>query len=104
MVHILGEAFALVAPYYNLLFIIIVMALFITLFRVKNNRIYEKPWVLLFMAICILIIETLMTILRGVGLITFPAFIFNLFEMVMITSFIYMLLLQKDFIKSGKRG
>ncbi|MFC1728026.1 hypothetical protein ACFLZ7_01010 [Nanoarchaeota archaeon] len=100
----LGEAFGLVAPYYNLVFILIVLALFIKLLGIKNRRVYNKPWLLLFIAIIILIVETLMTILRGVGLLAFPSFVFGLFEMGMITLFIYMLLLQKQFIKSGKRG
>ena len=99
----LGEAFGLVAPYYNLAFVVIIVALFIVLIKIKNRAVYNKPWILLFIAVCIFIVEEVMTVLRGLDIIAFPPFIFPLFEMVIITLFIYMLLLQKQFVKTGKR-
>lgn len=99
----LGDAFGLVAPYYNLAFVIIVVILFITLLKIKNKQVYTKPWLLLFIAVCIFIVEEIMTVLRGLDMISFPSFIFGVFEMVMISLFIYTVLLQKQFVKIGKR-
>jgi len=100
----LGEAIAQVAPLYNLGLVIIAIVLFIVLFRYESSRFaYRKPWVLLFIAIIIFVVETAMTILRGAGLLAFHPAIFGAFEFVIISLFIYTLLLQKQFIKTGKK-
>lgn len=100
----IGEAVAIVAPYYNLVLIVITLILFRRLFSFSSKRFaYIKPWKLLFTAMMILVVETLMTILRAMGLIKFSPAIFPAFEMAMITLFIYMLLLQKQFAKTGKK-
>jgi hypothetical protein len=103
MAHILAESAGLIAPYYNLAFVIIVVILFIKLFQIKTKKVYNKPWMLLFAAICIFIVEEIMTVLSALNLISFPQYVFGLFEMAMVTLFIYMLLLQKQFVKTGKR-
>jgi hypothetical protein len=100
----LGQAFAQVAPYYNLAMVIVVVILFVSLFRTKNKNVYVKPWYLLFSAICVFIIETAMTILRSLDIIAFPQWIFGITEMIMIALFIYMVLLQEQYIKTGKKG
>lgn len=99
----LGEAFGLVAPYYNLAFVVIVITLFVILIRIKNRAVYNKPWILLFIAVVVFVIEEIMTVLRALGVISFHPAIFGIFEMAIITLFIYMLLLQKQFVKTGKR-
>ena len=95
----LGEAFGIVAPYYNLALVTVVIILFISLFKVKNRKLFNKPWLLLFIAICVFVLEEIMTVIRAAGLIYFPQFIFGFFEMIIISLFIYMLLLQKEHIK-----
>ncbi len=100
----LGLAFAQVAPYYNLAMVVVVIILFVNLFRAKNKRVYLKPWYLLFSAICIFIIEEVMTVLRSMQIISFPQWVFGITEMIMIACFIYMVLLQEQYIKTGKKG
>lgn len=100
----LGESVASVAPLYNLVLIIILLILFKKLFSFSSKRFaYIKPWKLLFSAMMILVVETIMTILRSMSFIKFNPALFPFFEMVMITLFIYMLLLQKQFAKTGKK-
>lgn len=100
----LGIAAGIVAPYYNLIFAVIAFILFLHLFSYESKKFaYIKPWKILFIGFILFIIETAMTILRGQGIIKFNPAIFPGFEMVIITMFIYMLLLQKQYIKTGKR-
>jgi len=100
----LGEAIGIVAPYYNFALAIIAVLLFLRLFSYELKRFaYIKPWKILFIGFLLFIVETIMTILRGLGLIKFHGAIFPLFEMVVITLFIYMLLLQRQYIKTGKK-
>ena len=53
----LAECIQNVAPYYNLVLVIIVVLLFLKLFHIKNERLFLAPWRLLFVAILIFIIE-----------------------------------------------
>ncbi len=100
-----GEALGTVAPYYNLVLALIALALFLHLFSYESKRFaYIKPWKILFLGFILFIIETVMTILRGAGLIKFHPAIFPFFEMVIVTMFIYMILLQKQYVKTGKKG
>ena len=101
---ILGESIAMVAPLYNLALAIIVLMMFIKLFRYEERKFaYLKPWKILFAGFILFIVETVMTILRGQGVISFHPAVFPLFEMIVITLFIYMLLLQKQYVKTGKK-
>ena len=95
------SALGLIAPYYNLVLVVILFFLFLKLFATptKNHRVFLKPWVLVFVALVIFIIEELLTILRTAGLLNIPAHINGFFELGMITIFIYTLLIQKEWIK-----
>lgn len=98
----LENCFGFVAPYYNLAFVFIVMVLFIYFFMIPNkHKIYYTPWKLLFFAIMIFIVEEIMTVMDALGMISFPKIIFALFEMAMISLFLYMCLLQKERVKNG---
>jgi len=100
----IGQAVGLVAPYYNLVLALVVVILFIKLFSYDSSRFaYLKPWKILFAGFIIFIVETIMTILRGLGYISFHPAIFGLFEMTIITLFIYMILLQKQYVQTGKK-
>jgi len=100
----LGEAVAQVAPLYNLVLVIIAIILFIILFKQDSSKFaYYRPWKILFFGIIIFVVETIMTILRGNGIIAFHPAIFAGFEFVIISLFIFMLLLQKQFVKTGKK-
>jgi len=91
-----------VAPYYNMVLVLIVIALFAALFKKENRGIFIKPWKFLFFAILVYVIEELLTITNGVGITNTPRILNSLFEMVIITSFIYMLLIQREYVKSSK--
>jgi len=98
----LGVAVGIVAPYYNLVFALIAFILFLKLFSYESSKFaFIKPWKILFIGFILFIIETVMTILRGLDIIAFHPAIFAFFEMAIITLFIYMLLLQRQFIKTG---
>ena len=97
-----GESLGLVAPYYNLILLIIVILLFAKLFRSADKKTYTKPWKFLFFAISVFVLEELLTILKDRGIISIPRITNSVFEMVIITSFIYMLLLQKEYLKKKK--
>ncbi|MBW3004294.1 hypothetical protein KY328_01080 [Candidatus Woesearchaeota archaeon] len=100
----LWAAAGLVAPYYNLILVVILFYLFLKLFATpaKNKKVYQKPWTLVFVALVIFIIEEVLTILRTAGLVSIPAHVNGFFEMGIIILFIYALLLQKERIKYKK--
>ena len=94
-----------IAPFYNLGFVAILIFLYIKLFQthaMRKSRVYLAPWVLLFAALCVFILEEVFTILRAVGVLNIPTHINGYFELVIIALFIYAVLLQKQFIKKHK--
>ncbi|MBW2986158.1 hypothetical protein KY333_02195 [Candidatus Woesearchaeota archaeon] len=95
------SALGLIAPYYNLILVVILFFLFLKLFATptKNKSIFQLPWILIFVALVIFIIEELLTILRTAGLLDIPIHINGFFELSMIIIFIYTLFLQKEWIK-----
>ena len=98
----LALSVAEVAPLYNLGLIIIAVYLFIKLFStpIKDRRVYMTPWKFLFVGVIVFIIEELLTVFRSLGLINIPRHINGFFEFVIIITFIYTLLLQKERLKS----
>lgn len=98
----LTRAFAMVAPYYNLLFVAVAIYLFVQLFKTyrPGGKVYLTPWGYIFGAMMIFVLETVITILRNVGLVLIPRWINGFFELAIITCFIYAVLLQKEYIKN----
>jgi len=98
----LGLAIEVVAPIYNLGLVAIAIWLFIKLFStpVKNRQVYLMPWKILFVAVTVFIIEEVITVLRSLEIINIPAHINGFFELIIICSFIYMILLQKEKLKT----
>lgn len=92
-------ALGLVAPVYNLVLGLITLYLFIKFFSLPNRLIYLKPWKVLFASFIIYVVEETFTVLRKVGLADLPTVFNGIFEMVIISLFIYMLFLQKEYIK-----
>ncbi len=99
----LGKAVGFTAPFYNLVLVIVTIILFIAVFQIRNRRLYTKPWKIIFIGVLIATLETIMTILRNLGYISFPPAIFPVFEMVILGLFIYALLSQREYVKTGKR-
>jgi len=95
----LGVALGMIAPYYNLALVIVVLFLFRALFRaVPKAKVYIYPWKLLFLAVLVFIAEEVLTVLRSAGLIDIPIHINAYFELVIIAIFIYALLSQKEYV------
>ena len=99
MTQLFTACLGLVAPYYNLALVVIVILLFIRLFKIDDKNNYTKPWKLLFFAISIFVLEEILTVLKNTGIITIPRIANAFFEMIIISLFIYMLLLQKEYVK-----
>lgn len=96
----LGVALGMIAPYYNLAMVLVVVWLFLALLKIEPKaKVFLFPWRLLFFAVLIFIIEELFTIFRSAGLIDIPIHINAFFELVIISVFIYALLLQKEYVK-----
>lgn len=95
-----GVALGMIAPYYNLAMVVAVVWLFIALFSTKpKGKVFLFPWKLIFFALIVFIVEEILTILRAAGIIDIPIHINAFFELVIISVFIYALLLQKEHVK-----
>lgn len=96
----LGVALGMIAPYYNLAMVIIVFWLFTKLFKTEPKaKVYLFPWIMIFFALLVFIIEEIITVLRAAGLLDIPIHINGFFELVIVAAFIYALLLQKDYVR-----
>jgi heme A synthase len=96
----LTSCIGLVAPYYNLIFVIIVVILFIVFLRKPNPKVYTLPWKLLLIAISTYILEEILTVLNDAHIITVSKLVAPFLEMIMISLFIYTLLAQKEYLKT----
>ena len=98
-----GFELAAVAPYYNLAFAIICIYFFVKLFSapLKNKRVFMLPWKLVFVSFLIFLVEEGFTVLRAIGVIDLPVHVNGFFELVIITIFIYALLIQREYIKKN---
>jgi len=96
------QAIAQVAPYYNLLFVVIAVYLFIQLFKTyqPGGKVFLKPWIYICLAMTLFVLETLITILRSADLLLITQHINGYFELAIIILFIYAVLLQKEYIKN----
>ncbi|HLF54260.1 MAG TPA: hypothetical protein VI612_00885 [Candidatus Nanoarchaeia archaeon] len=98
----LGLAIAQAAPIYNLGLVAIALFLFVKLFNtpIKDRRVYLFPWKLIFIALTIFVVEEVLTVLRTFDVVNIPTHINGFFELLIITTFIYALLLQKEHLKN----
>ena len=93
------ECVGYIAPFYNLALVLIVVFMFIKLFLTPNKKIYLKPWKMLFYALLIYVFEEILTVLDASGF-AINILVYPVLEMAIITCFIYMLLIQKEYTKS----
>jgi hypothetical protein len=95
-----GVALGMIAPYYNLAMVLVVVLLFTKLFKTEQKaKIYLFPWIMIFFALLVYILEEGITILRALGLVDIPVHINGFFELVIVSAFIYALLSQKQYVK-----
>lgn len=92
-----------IAPYYNLAFALISLYLFLKLLNTKatSKKIFLLPWKLILVALLVFMIEEITTVLRAWGLISIPVHINGFFELVIISLFIYTLLIQKQYLQKS---
>jgi len=103
MTHYLASCLGIVAPYYNLILVTIVIMQFMKLFSLKSKKAYLKPWKLLFIAILIYVAEEVMTVLEGLNIVEVSNLTFPFLETIIITLFIYMLLLQRNYVETLRK-
>ena len=94
-----GESLRIVAPYYNLVLVVIALVMFLKLFSLRNKKIYMLPWYLLFAAVVVFIVEEILTVFYYAGIYQIPRIMNAVFEFIIISLFIYMLLKQKEYVK-----
>lgn len=95
----LAESLGVVAPYYNLALVLIAVIIFVRLFHIPNKKIFLLPWKLIFVAILIYIVEEVLTILNSLQILLTPRILNALFELIIVSIFIYALLIQKEYLK-----
>ena len=100
----LAQSVAAAAPLYNLGLVVILVILFLKLFTtpVRDRRVYLLPWKLLFFALLVFVVEEVLTVMRGAGIINIPIHINGFFELIIICMFIYTLLLQREHMKTTR--
>lgn len=103
MVQTLAYCLGNIAPYYNIVLAGIVIYLFSKLFKINSKKIYLKPWKFLLAAVFVYILEEIITVLNQAQLINVSKIVFPLLEMIIITLFIYVLLLQREYTKNTKK-
>jgi len=96
----IAECIGIAASYYNLALVVIVVTLFVKLFTIKNAQRFLVPWKFIFGALCVYIVEEIVTVLDGLKVIVAPKLVFPILEMIIISLFIYALLVQVEHLKS----
>ncbi|MAF35097.1 hypothetical protein CMO91_04600 [Candidatus Woesearchaeota archaeon] len=97
------EAFAQVGPIYNLILVVVVIALFVKLLRAEAyQHVYTKPWKLIFVGVIIFVVESVITVLRNLSATGVGRHINGFFELAIVILFIHALLLQKEDMKQER--
>jgi hypothetical protein len=94
-------ALGMAAPYYNLVFALIALYMFLKLLKTKatSKKVFLLPWKLILIALLVFMVEEIITVLRALGYISIPVHINGFFELMIISLFIYTLLIQKQYLK-----
>ena len=101
----LTAAFGLVTPYFNLVYGAIALWLLQKLLSFKKRKdVYIEPWKYLRFSLVAFMVEETLVIFYTLGIELVPRITFGFLEIVMITSFIYMLMLQKQYIVRKYHG
>ena len=98
-----AECLGNIAPFYNLLLVLIALLMFMRLFNLKNKNVYMLPWQLLFLAVVVFIIEEILTVFYISNILMIPRIYNAVFEFVIISIFIYLLLKQKEYLGKYKK-
>lgn len=94
-----AECLGQVSGVYNLVLVLIIIFLFYRFLNKPSKIIYKKPWFVLFFAVLVYVLEEVFNVLNKLAVYSIPVVMYPIFEMIIITLFIYMLLLQKEYLK-----
>lgn len=94
-----ADSISQIAPLYNIALSLIVFYLLARLISIKkkNKNVFIKPWYYLFAAVAVFVLEEIITALKFFDVISdavIPRWFNAVFELIMVTLFIYMLFLQ----------
>lgn len=99
----IANCIGIVTVYYNLLIAIAMAATFIWMFYiVDEKKIYIRPWKYLFWAGVAFLLEEIFVFLRMHNILMTPIYLDGFLGVVVVTFFIYMLLLQKEYVRGLK--
>lgn len=99
MTSTISTCLQIVAPFYNLALVVILVILFIKLFSLKSKKVFIKPWKFIFIALLVYVVEESINIFESMQVIPVNVLVYPILELIIITLFIYMLLLQKQYTK-----
>ncbi|HII68617.1 TPA: hypothetical protein HA270_01995 [Candidatus Woesearchaeota archaeon] len=94
-----GSAVGITAAWLNLILAVILVIMVVRLLRTKSNTLFISPWQWLLFSLAVFFIEEVVAIMDLVGTFDAPKIFFPIFEIVIISSFLYMLLLQIQFMR-----
>jgi hypothetical protein len=97
-----AECIGIAAQYYNLALVIVVLILYLKLLKLPSGKIYILPWKYIFLSLLVYVIEQVLSILNTAGAIAVSALVFPMLEFVIITIFIYTMLILREHIKGAK--
>jgi len=89
-----------ISIYYNIALLIVAVPIFIKLFTIKSKKFYMKPWIFLFIGGAAYLVEEIIIALSGK--MDIRGYVPGIVALIIITSFIYMVLLQKEYIQKIK--
>ena len=99
-----ANCLGIIAVYYNILVALVMAATFLWLFHITDKKkFYIKPWKYLFLAGFTYFIEEIFVLLRIHNILDTPIYLDGFFGIAIVTFFIYMLLLQKEYVKGIKK-
>lgn len=88
------------AIYYNLAIGLVNALLFIRLFTIPVKKgAYLKPWKILFIAGLVFFVEEILVFMRAMNLADVPLYVDGYFGLIIVALFLYMLLLQKEYME-----
>lgn len=94
----------IVALYYNIFIGLVFGAACLWLFHITDEKkVYIRPWKYLFLSGAAYLLEEIFVLLRIHNILITPNYLDGFFGIAVVTCFIYMLLLQKQYVEGMKK-
>ena len=97
LAHSIGQ----VAPLYNLALVTVVVILLVVLLR-KKTKLSLFAWKVMFFIVMVYVMEEILTVLHKFSIIYVPRITMAILELVMLTTFLFMVLNQREEVKKLK--